>query len=95
MIKKYSKGLSLLVKVNNSVITGGYDLSFKIIPFLVRMWLSHFIKTVIIMRATKSSDKFNKAKLTDVLLCQLTKVVMPTFALYLSVIYIQASLCYN
>lgn len=95
MIKKYSKGLSLLVKVNNSVITGGYNFSFKIIPFLVRMWLSHFVKTVIIMRATKSRDKINRAKMTEVLMCQLTKVVMPTCVLYLSVIYIQASLCYD
>ena len=69
MIKKYSKGLSLLVKVNNSVITGGYNLSLKIIPFLVRMWLSHFIKTVIIMKATKSTEKFNKANLKEVLMC--------------------------
>ena len=95
IIKKYSKGLSLLVKVNKSVIGGGYNFSFKIIPFLIRMWLSHFIKTVIIMRATKSRDKLNREKLTDVLYCQLTKVVMPTFVLYMSVIYIQASsLCH-
>lgn len=91
IIKKYSKGLSLLVKVNKSVIGGGYNFSIKIIPFLLRMWLSHFIKTVIIMRATKSRDKLNREKLTDVLYCQLTKVVMPTLVLYMSVIYIQAS----
>lgn len=86
IIKKYSKGLSLLVKVNNSVMTGGYTFSLKIFEFLFRMWLSHFIKSIIIMRATKSREKINRSKLTDVLKYQLAKVVMPTFVLYVSVI---------
>lgn len=95
IIKKYSKGLSLLVKVNNSVMTGGYTFSLKIFQFLFRMWLSHFIKSIIIMRATKSREKFNRTKLAEVLKYQLTKVVVPTFVLYVSVIYIQAKVCHD
>lgn len=95
IIKKYSKGLSLLVKVNNSVMTGGYIFSLKIFQFLFRMWLSHFIKSIVIMRATKSRAKINCAKMTEVLKYQLAKVVMPTFVLYVSVIYIQANICHN
>lgn len=95
IIKKYSKGMSLLVKVNNSVMTGGYTFSLKIFQFLFRMWLSHFIKSIIIMQATKAREKINRAKLTAVLNYQLTKVILPTFMLYVSVVYIQTSVCHN
>jgi len=56
----------MLVKVNTQMITGGYKFSFKIFDFLLRMQLSQCLKSIIILRATKSKDKVNSTKLVTV-----------------------------
>jgi hypothetical protein len=44
-IKKYSKGLSLLVKVNSKYLKNCFQLSFKIVEFLVRMQVTQYMKS--------------------------------------------------
>jgi hypothetical protein len=44
LVKKYSKGLSLLVKVNKKIMKNSYQLSFKILEFLLRMQINQCLK---------------------------------------------------
>mmetsp|Transcript_35973 Transcript_35973/g.55267 ORF Transcript_35973/g.55267 Transcript_35973/m.55267 type:complete len:111 (+) Transcript_35973:1487-1819(+) len=87
-VKKYSKGLSLLVKINKSA-KKTYQFSLKILEFLFRMQLSSGLKSYLIYKFTKK-DKFQMSKFVDMCKQQFHRVSFPTFVLYFSVIIFQS-----
>ena len=90
IVKKYSKGLSLLVKVNKRIIDSTEKMiflgfSFKICEFLLRMQMTACIKSYLMHWATKK-DRLSNQKLQGVWMDQFMRVSFPTLVLYVTVI---------
>lgn len=90
MVKKYSKGLSLLVKVNKRIMVTSDSIVFlgfslHIIDFLLRMQMTACIKSYLMHWATKK-DKLSNQKLHAVFMDQFMRVSFPTLVLYVTVI---------
>jgi hypothetical protein len=87
IVKRFSKGISLLVKVNGKFVkSGASHFSLKIFSFLGRMQLAQGIKHFLIMKTTKKKTAPDYAVLKELQLAQFYRVSLPTIILYVCVV---------
>jgi hypothetical protein len=91
-IKKYSKGLSLLVKVNKDHINKSDALSPWIVWFLFRMQLTQCVKQYLIHWATKK-EKLGLDKIPDMFIHWFYRVSFPTLVLYIWILIFKNYFC--